>query len=98
MGGAVFATFQALKALNLDIARRAFVRLRDTRYIDLVGRIEAERRQAGHDDQALIATVLAHQVTQASRAYQVSSLPCVGMHVLFGQSQWPMPTPHTSLL
>jgi intraflagellar transport protein 122 len=51
----------ALKALNLDIARRAYVRLKDTRYIELVGRIEAERRQAGHDDQVLIATVLAHQ-------------------------------------
>jgi len=52
---------EALKALNLDIARRAFIRLRDTRYIDLVARIEAERKQAGHDDHVLIATVLAHQ-------------------------------------
>ena len=52
---------EALKALNLDIARRAYIRLRDTRYIDLVSRIEAERRQAGHDDQVLIATVLAYQ-------------------------------------
>lgn len=51
----------ALKALNLDIARRAYARLRDTRYIDLVARIEQERRQAGHDDQVLVATVLAHQ-------------------------------------
>ena len=52
---------EALKSLNLDIARRAYIRLRDTRYIDLVARIEAERRQAGHDDHVLIATVLAYQ-------------------------------------
>ena len=43
---------EALKSLNLDIARRSYIRLRDTRYIDLVARIEAERRQAGHDDRA----------------------------------------------
>ena len=52
---------EALKALNLDVARRSYIRLRDTRYIELVARIEAERRQVGHDDQVLIATVLAHQ-------------------------------------
>ena len=52
---------EALKALSLDIARRAYIRLRDTRYIDLVSRIELERRQMGNDDQVLIATVLAHQ-------------------------------------
>ena len=40
---------------------RAFARLRDSRYIDLVGRIEQERRQAGNDDQVLVATVLAYQ-------------------------------------
>ena len=52
---------EALKSLSLDIARRAFLRLRDTRYIDLVARIEVERRQAGHDDTVLIGTVLAYQ-------------------------------------
>jgi len=62
---------EALKALSLDIARRAYSRLRDTRYVDLVNRIEAERRQAGHDDQVLIATVLAHQgkLQEAARLY-----------------------------
>merc|ERR1719230_2320065 len=30
-------------------------------YIELVGRIEAERKAPGHDDNVLIATVLAHQ-------------------------------------
>jgi intraflagellar transport protein 122 len=52
---------EALKSLNLDVAKRAYTRLRDTKYIDLVGRIEAERRQAGHDDTVLIGTVLAYQ-------------------------------------
>ena len=52
---------EALKNLSLDIARRAFIRLRDTRWIELCSRIEQERRQPNHDDTVLIATVLAYQ-------------------------------------
>jgi len=52
---------EALRALQLDVARKAFVRLKDMGYIELVQRIEAERKQPGHDDQVLVATVLAHQ-------------------------------------
>ena len=40
---------------------QAFVRLKDMGYIDLVARIEAERKQPGHDDHVLVATVLAYQ-------------------------------------
>ena len=40
---------------------QAFVRLHDTRGAELVRRIESERRTPGHDDNVLIATVLAHQ-------------------------------------
>jgi len=62
---------ESLKALSLDVARKAYARLRDTRYLDLVGRIEAERRQPGHDDQVLIATVLAYQgkLQEAARLF-----------------------------
>ena len=51
---------EALKSLDLDVARKAFVRLKDTKYLELLGRIETERRQPQHDDTVLMATVLAH--------------------------------------
>ena len=51
---------EALKSLDLGTARKAFVRLKDTKYLELLGRIETERRQPSHDDKVLIATVLAH--------------------------------------
>jgi len=52
---------EALKALQLDVARKALVRLKDTKYMELLKRIEAERKTPGHDDSVLVATVLAHQ-------------------------------------
>ena len=53
------------------MSRKAYVRLRDTRYLDLITRLEAERRQPGHDDQVLIATVLAYQgkLQEAARLF-----------------------------
>ena len=33
---------QALKALQLDVARKSFVRLKDTRYTTLVKKLETE--------------------------------------------------------
>ena len=46
---------EALKSLDLGTARKAFVRLKDTKFLELLGRIEAERRQPSHDDKVLIA-------------------------------------------
>ena len=51
---------ESLKSLDLGTARKAFVRLKDTKFLELLGRIEVERRQPAHDDKVLIATVLAH--------------------------------------
>ena len=52
---------EALKALQLDVARKAFIRLKDVKYMALVKKIEADRKLPDHDDQVLVATVLAHQ-------------------------------------
>ena len=68
---------EALKSLNLEIARRAYLRLRDTRYIELVARIEVERRQAGHDDRAYSPTRLVKTALRAvhSVAHLLSCSP-----------------------
>jgi intraflagellar transport protein 122 len=68
---------EALQGLSLDIARKAFIRVRDLRYIELIKNIETQRRLPyviflgvvgnshlncrGHDDRLFIADILAYQ-------------------------------------
>eukprot|EP00906_Rhabdomonas_costata_P031099 RCo043952 len=52
---------QALSGLNFEIARKAFIRIRDVRYIELLNKIEMERRLPGADDQVFIAQIYAYQ-------------------------------------
>ena len=51
---------EALQCMNLDIARKAFIRVRDMRYVELLNRIEQGRRQ-GVDDRLHLAEILAYQ-------------------------------------
>jgi len=55
----VLAT-EALRGMNLDVARKSFIRVRDVRYINLLTRIEAGRR-AGEKEDIFVAEVLAFQ-------------------------------------
>eukprot|EP00951_Prasinocladus_malaysianus_P050062 scaffold676642_cov38-Prasinocladus_malaysianus.AAC.1 len=41
---------EALEEMNLPIARKAFIRVRDMRYIDLVNAIEAGQKAGQHTD------------------------------------------------
>lgn len=52
---------RALSNLNFDIARKAFIRLRDVRYLELLNRIEIARRNPKHDDNVFQADILAFQ-------------------------------------
>jgi intraflagellar transport protein 122 len=67
---------EALQGLALPIARKAFIRVRDMRFIELLNRIELTRRQQGSggkpvDDSAFLADILAYQghYDEASRLY-----------------------------
>ena len=51
---------EALKALSFDVARRAFVRLKDVRWIDLIRSLEERKKQPGTDDAVLTGTVMAY--------------------------------------
>jgi len=52
---------QALGGLSFDVARKAFIRIRDIRYIELLNRIELERRMPGTDDSLFLAEIYAYQ-------------------------------------
>lgn len=61
----------SLAALRLDIARRAFIRVRDMRYIDLISSMELAKASGPVDDAVLAAEVLAYQgkFQEAARAF-----------------------------
>eukprot|EP00240_Pyramimonas_obovata_P000052 CAMPEP_0118949464 /NCGR_PEP_ID=MMETSP1169-20130426/49666_1 /TAXON_ID=36882 /ORGANISM="Pyramimonas obovata, Strain CCMP722" /LENGTH=1253 /DNA_ID=CAMNT_0006896109 /DNA_START=163 /DNA_END=3921 /DNA_ORIENTATION=+ len=51
---------QALQGMSLEIARKAYIRIRDMRYIELLNRIEQGRRH-GVDENLFLAEILAYQ-------------------------------------
>lgn len=51
---------EALQALNLDYARKAFIRIRDVRAVEQVNRTEAQRR-SGVPEGVLLADILAYR-------------------------------------
>ncbi|KAJ1472731.1 intraflagellar transport 122 [Baffinella frigidus] len=44
---------EALLAMDLDVALKAFIRVRDVRFTELINRVRASRKLTGHDDQVL---------------------------------------------
>lgn len=69
---------EAMANMHLDIARRAFIRVRDVHFIGLLNRIEAARKAAGAQgeggtaDDAMMAEVFAFQgkYQEAAKRYQ----------------------------
>eukprot|EP00282_Hemiselmis_andersenii_P015967 CAMPEP_0114129596 /NCGR_PEP_ID=MMETSP0043_2-20121206/11561_1 /TAXON_ID=464988 /ORGANISM="Hemiselmis andersenii, Strain CCMP644" /LENGTH=1170 /DNA_ID=CAMNT_0001222885 /DNA_START=82 /DNA_END=3591 /DNA_ORIENTATION=- len=51
--------YQSLMALQLDVAIKAFIRVRDVRYVDLINRLQASRKNPGHDDRVFLAEAIA---------------------------------------
>eukprot|EP00854_Cymbomonas_tetramitiformis_P014886 gene14886-17599_t len=51
---------EALQGMSLEIARKAFIRVRDMRYIELLNRIE-QGRKTGQEDSLYLAEILAYQ-------------------------------------
>mmetsp|Transcript_3049 Transcript_3049/g.4655 ORF Transcript_3049/g.4655 Transcript_3049/m.4655 type:complete len:1198 (+) Transcript_3049:84-3677(+) len=53
---------EALQGMNFEVARKAFIRVRDMRYIELLNSIQAQRKQQKDaDDQLFLAEIFAHQ-------------------------------------
>jgi len=51
----------AMQALKLDIARKAFIRVREVKFVELLNRVELDRRVSGGDDAFLLGDILAFQ-------------------------------------
>jgi len=47
----------ALMAMDLQVATKAYIKVRDMKSIDLINRIKASRRLPGHYDQVFLSTV-----------------------------------------
>lgn len=56
--------------MNLDVARKSFIRIRDVRYVELVNRTELCRKQ-GVSEALLMAEIMAYQgkYQEAARLY-----------------------------
>lgn len=52
---------RALSGLAFDYARKAFIRVRDVRYIELLNRIEIAKKSPNHDDMEFLADIQAFQ-------------------------------------
>eukprot|EP01061_Rhynchopus_euleeides_P016277 TRINITY_DN27556_c0_g1_i1.p1 TRINITY_DN27556_c0_g1~~TRINITY_DN27556_c0_g1_i1.p1 ORF type:complete len:1234 (+),score=571.29 TRINITY_DN27556_c0_g1_i1:232-3933(+) len=52
---------QALQDLNFTIARKAFIRIRDVRYIEFLDQIALDKRCTDADDRVFLAEILAYQ-------------------------------------
>ena len=62
--------FSSEQAMNLEIARKAFIRIRDVRHVELVNRTELGRKQ-GLPESLLMAEIMAYQgrYQDAARLY-----------------------------
>jgi intraflagellar transport protein 122 len=61
----------ALMAMDLPVATKAYIKVRDMKSIDLINRIKASRRLPGHNDQVFLAEALAlnGQLQEAGKMY-----------------------------
>ncbi|CAK8675911.1 intraflagellar transport protein 122 homolog [Clavelina lepadiformis] len=65
---------KALEGLNFDIARKAFTRTRDLRYLELIQSIEDRQRRGENDTDLFLADINAYrsQFSEAARLYKKS--------------------------
>ena len=53
---------QSLLGLNLEVARKAFIRVRDVRYTELLNQIQQAKKAANYDKTVFLGDIMAHKV------------------------------------
>ncbi|XP_033110063.1 intraflagellar transport protein 122 homolog, partial [Anneissia japonica] len=64
---------QAIESLDFVTAKRAFIRTRDLRYLELIHNIEERKRRGEYDDQLFLADIYAYQ----GKFAEVDLLVCI---------------------
>lgn len=80
----------ALLGFSLDIARKAFIRVRDIRFIELLNRIEIARRSPNHDDNIFLADIMAYQgnFDEAAKYYCKAGKPKLAIQMFMDLREW----------
>jgi len=83
---------KALQGLNLEVARKAFIRTRDAKYTDLVNRIETMRKCNKHDDEIFLPDILAYQgkFHEAAKIYCKTGHRRKGIEMYLDLRHWEM--------
>jgi intraflagellar transport protein 122 len=65
---------EALEALDLNIAKKAFIRIRELRYLELIHRVEERRRHGENNNDVFLADVYSYEGKhqEAARLYKRS--------------------------
>eukprot|EP00286_Rhodomonas_abbreviata_P000017 CAMPEP_0181288064 /NCGR_PEP_ID=MMETSP1101-20121128/127_1 /TAXON_ID=46948 /ORGANISM="Rhodomonas abbreviata, Strain Caron Lab Isolate" /LENGTH=773 /DNA_ID=CAMNT_0023392149 /DNA_START=76 /DNA_END=2394 /DNA_ORIENTATION=+ len=81
---------QALMAMELEVAVKSFIRVRDIRYIDLITRIKQSRKLPGHDDQVFLGEALALRglFGEAGKVYSKCSRPDLAIKMFSDLKRW----------
>ena len=81
---------QAMTHLSLDVARKAFMRVRDVKFVELLNRVELDRRSSGGDDSFLLGDVMAFQgrYRDAATAYLQKGLDARAIEMYCDLKMW----------
>jgi intraflagellar transport protein 122 len=80
----------AMQSLALDVARKAFIRIREVKYVELLNRVELDRRVAGGDETFLLGDILAFQgkYHEAARCFIKSGLDARAIEMFCDMKMW----------
>lgn len=82
---------ESLKAMKFDIARKAFIRLRDMRFIELLNSVEKRKQQNSNmDDSLIIAEVFAYEgkYTEAAKVFAKAGKTEMGLALFTDLRLW----------
>jgi len=83
---------KALEGLSLGVARKAFIRIRDVKYTELVNRIEMTRKCNNSNDQVFLGDILAYQgkFKEAAKVYCAANQRRKAIEMFLDLRNWEM--------
>jgi intraflagellar transport protein 122 len=80
----------AMTNLQLEVARKAFIRVREVKFVELLNRVELDRRISGGDDSFLLGDILAFQekLHDAARCFIKAGLDARAIEMFCDMKMW----------